>query len=49
MVVAMAAMGLGTQLEMIRGAGMKVVYAGLAGFGALAALSFALIHLLRIQ
>ena len=49
MVVAMAAMGLGTQLEMIRGAGMKVVYAGLAGFAALAALSFTLIHLLRIQ
>ena len=49
MVVAMAAMGLGTQLEMIRRAGWKVVYAGLAGFAALAVLSFALIHLLRIQ
>lgn len=49
MVVAMAAMGLGTQLEMVRRAGMKVVYAGLAGFAALAALSFVLIHVLRIH
>ena len=49
MVVAMAAMGLGTQLEMVRRAGMKVVYAGLAGFAALALLSFTLIHLLRIH
>jgi uncharacterized integral membrane protein (TIGR00698 family) len=49
MVASMAAMGLATQLEMVRRAGMKVVYAGLAGFGALAALSFALIHLLRIH
>jgi uncharacterized membrane protein YadS len=49
MVVSMAAMGLGTQLEMVRRAGMKVVYAGLAGFAALAALSFGLIHVLRIH
>jgi uncharacterized integral membrane protein (TIGR00698 family) len=49
MVVAMAAMGLATPIDMVRRAGMKVVYAGLTGFAALAALSFALIHALRIR
>ena len=49
MVVAMAAMGMGTQLAIVRRAGMKVLYAGLAGFGALAALSFLLIRLLGIR
>lgn len=48
MVAAMAAMGLLTQLAMIRSAGMKVLYAGLAGFGLLAAVSYALIHLLGV-
>ena len=49
MVMAMAAMGLNTQLGMIRRAGMKVVYAGLVGFGMLAATSWTLIRLLDIH
>lgn len=49
MVMAMAAMGLNTQLEMIRKAGMRVIYAGLAGFGLLAVSSYAIIRILGIQ
>ncbi len=49
MVMAMAAMGLNTQLGMIRKAGMRVIYAGLAGFGMLAATSYAIIRILNIQ
>ncbi|MBO9541560.1 putative sulfate exporter family transporter [bacterium] len=49
MVMAMAAMGLNTPLGMIRKAGMKVIYAGLAGFGLLAVTSYALIRLLDIH
>jgi uncharacterized integral membrane protein (TIGR00698 family) len=48
MVMAMAAMGLNTHLGMVQRAGMKVIYAGLAGFGLLAATSWALIKLLGI-
>jgi RNA polymerase sigma factor (sigma-70 family) len=48
MVMAMGAMGLATQLQMLREAGMKVIYSGLAGFALLAALSFALIKLFGI-
>ncbi|HZX97728.1 MAG TPA: putative sulfate exporter family transporter [Myxococcales bacterium] len=48
MTCAMAAMGLHTQMAMIRRAGFRVVYAGLAAFACMAALSFVLIHLLRI-
>lgn len=49
MVMAMAAMGLNTQLGMIRKAGMRVIYAGLAGFGMLAATSYTIIRILNIQ
>ena len=49
MVMAMAAMGLNTQLGMIRKAGMRVIYAGLTGFGMLAATSYAIIRILNIQ
>lgn len=49
MVMAMAAMGLNTHMEMVKKAGLRVVYAGLLGFGLLAATSFTLIHLLHIQ
>ncbi|MCY1077836.1 YeiH family protein [Archangium lansingense] len=49
MVMAMAAMGLGTHVSMIRRAGMRVVYAGLAGFAALALSAWGLIQLLSIQ
>ncbi|OJH39359.1 YeiH family protein [Cystobacter ferrugineus] len=49
MVMAMAAMGLGTHLSMVRRAGMRVVYAGLAGFAGLALSAWALIQLLSIQ
>ncbi|RKH71584.1 YeiH family protein [Corallococcus aberystwythensis] len=49
MVMAMAAMGLGTHLSMVRRAGMRVVYAGLAGFAALALSAWGLIQLLSIQ
>jgi len=48
MTCAMAAMGLHTQLAMLRKAGLHVLYAGLAAFGCLAALAFVLIHVLRI-
>ncbi|WP_375757551.1 YeiH family protein [Corallococcus exercitus] len=48
MVMAMAAMGLATPFQMIRKAGMKVIYAGLLGFGGLALMAWGLIHLLRI-
>ena len=48
MTCAMAAMGLHTQLGMIRRAGARVLYAGLAAFGCMAALSFLLIRALRI-
>jgi uncharacterized membrane protein YadS len=44
----MAAMGLHTQVAMLRRAGLRVLYAGLLAFGCLAALSFALIRALRI-
>jgi uncharacterized integral membrane protein (TIGR00698 family) len=49
MVMAMAAMGLNTQLSTIKRAGMKVIYAGLAGFGLLAGTSWTLIRLLDIH
>ncbi len=49
MVLAMAAMGLGTHLSMVRRAGLRVVYAGLVGFAALALFAWGLIHLLSIQ
>jgi uncharacterized integral membrane protein (TIGR00698 family) len=49
MAVAMAAMGLHTEWKTLRQAGRKVIYAGVAGFGALAALSFGLIRLMKIQ
>ncbi|MNR89302.1 hypothetical protein D3C72_202670 [compost metagenome] len=49
MVMAMAAMGLNTQLELIRKAGMRVIYAGLAGFGLLAAASYGIIRILNIS
>nr|WP_242589300.1 putative sulfate exporter family transporter [Corallococcus macrosporus] len=48
MVIAMAAMGLATPFQMIRKAGMKVIYAGLLGFGGLARMAWGLIRLLRI-
>jgi uncharacterized integral membrane protein (TIGR00698 family) len=48
MVMAMAAMGLNTQLGMIKKAGMKVIYAGLTGFAMLAVVSYAIIKLLAI-
>lgn len=48
MTCAMAAMGLHTQMGMIRRAGARVLYAGLAAFGCMAALSFVLIRILRI-
>lgn len=49
MVMAMAAMGLNTQLDMIRKAGMRTIYAGLAGFGLLAVTSYAIIRILQIS
>lgn len=49
MTVAMAAMGLNTEWKTLRQAGRKVLYAGIAGFGALVGLSFGLIRLMRIQ
>lgn len=49
MVVAMAAMGLGTHLNMLRRAGMRAVYAGLAGFAGLALSAWGLMRLLSIQ
>jgi len=48
MTCAMAAMGLHTQVAMLRRAGLRVLYAGFLAFGCLAALSFALIRALRI-
>ncbi|HET9451066.1 MAG TPA: putative sulfate exporter family transporter [Aggregicoccus sp.] len=49
MVMAMAAMGLATPFQMIRRAGMKVIYAGLLGFAGLALMAFGLIHVLAIR
>ncbi len=49
MAVAMAAMGLHAEWKTLRQAGRKAIYAGIAGFGALAALSFGLIRLMRIR
>lgn len=49
MVMAMAAMGLNTPIEMIRKAGMRVIYAGLAGFSLLGVTSWLLIHGLNIH
>ena len=49
MVVAMAAMGLNTPLQLLRRAGLKVLWAGLAGFGGLALMAWGLIHLLAIR
>jgi uncharacterized integral membrane protein (TIGR00698 family) len=48
MVIAMAAMGLNTDWRMMQRAGPKVLYAGIAGFGGLAAMSFALIRAMGI-
>jgi uncharacterized integral membrane protein (TIGR00698 family) len=48
MTCAMAAMGLHTQIGMIRRAGARVLYAGLAAFGCMALLSFLLIRTLGI-
>ena len=48
MVIAMAAMGLNTDWRMIKRAGPKVLYAGIAGFGGLVAMSFALIRAMGI-
>ena len=49
MVMAMAAMGLGTHLSMVRRAGMRVVYAGLVGFAALTLFAWGFVQLLSIQ
>jgi uncharacterized membrane protein YadS len=43
MVIAMAAMGLNTDWQMLRRAGRKVFYAGVAGFAGLAVISLTLI------
>lgn len=48
MVIAMAAMGVNTDWRMIRRAGPRIVYAGIAGFGGLAAMSFMLIRAMSI-
>ncbi len=48
MAIAMAAMGLNTDWRMIHRAGPKVLYAGIAGFGGLVAMSFALIRVMGI-
>jgi len=48
MTIAMAAMGLHTPMSMIRKAGLRVIYAGLAAFAGMALISFSLIHALRI-
>jgi uncharacterized integral membrane protein (TIGR00698 family) len=48
MVIAMAAMGLNTDWRMMQRAGPKVLYAGIAGFAGLAAMSFALIRAMGI-
>lgn len=49
MVMAMAAMGLNTHLEMVKRAGLKVIYAGLAGFAMLATTSWVIIRVLHIS
>lgn len=49
MVMAMAAMGLNTPLDMIKKAGMRVIYAGLAGFALLAVTSWLIIQGLDIH
>lgn len=49
MATAMAAMGLNTQLQMIRKAGVRVIHAGLAGFGILAVTAYGIIRILNIQ
>ncbi len=48
MVVAMAAMGLNTPFQMVKKAGMRVIYAGLIGFVALGGISLLLIRLLGV-
>jgi uncharacterized integral membrane protein (TIGR00698 family) len=48
MTCAMAAMGLHTPIAMLRRAGARVLYAGLAAFACMAMLAFALIRALRI-
>jgi len=48
MMIAMAAMGLNTDWRMMHRAGPKVLYAGIVGFGGLAAMSFALIRAIGI-
>jgi uncharacterized integral membrane protein (TIGR00698 family) len=48
MTCAMAAMGLHTPIAMLRRAGGRVLYAGLAAFACMATLAFALIRVLRI-
>ncbi len=49
MVMAMAAMGLNTPLDMIRKAGMRVLYAGFSGFALLGVISWLLIRGLDIS
>jgi uncharacterized integral membrane protein (TIGR00698 family) len=49
MVMAMAAMGLNTKLELLKRAGMRVVYAGLAGFTLLTVVSWLMIKTLNIH
>ena len=49
MVMAMAAMGLNTKLELLKRAGMRVVYAGLSGFGLLTVVSWLIIKTLNIH
>lgn len=48
MVTAMAAMGLATPFQLIRRAGMKVIYAGLLGFAGLTLMAAGLIVVLQI-
>jgi uncharacterized membrane protein YadS len=48
MVSAMTAMGLNTDWRMIQRAGPKVLYAGIAGFCGLTAISLSLIRMMRI-
>jgi uncharacterized integral membrane protein (TIGR00698 family) len=49
MTMAMAAMGLHTDLGMIRRTGMRALAAGFVGFGFLAVMSWSLIHAFNIQ
>ncbi|MNT24756.1 hypothetical protein D3C72_1602490 [compost metagenome] len=48
MAVAMAAMGLNTDLGAVRRTGMKAIAVGLTGFGVIAVLSYVLIRLLGL-